>query len=133
MSPGAVYVHFASKQALLLAVYEEGVERILRAVEAAVTSVADPWLALEAAVATHLRTILDGSDYAKVMTQVLPRDVDGIAAELRALRARYEGRFGEIVSDLRLPRAIDERLFRLMLLGAMNWSPVWYRAECGDV
>jgi AcrR family transcriptional regulator len=35
MTAGAIYFHVASKQALLLAVYEEGIQRILDRVEAA--------------------------------------------------------------------------------------------------
>jgi AcrR family transcriptional regulator len=133
MTPGAIYVHFPSKQALLLAVYEEGVRRASRAVDAAVASVRDPWSRLEAAVVAHLETILDGSDYAKVITQVLPEDVPDFADELRALRDGYEERIADLVRDLRLPKRVDRRLFRLMLLGAVNWMPVWYRPECGGV
>jgi TetR/AcrR family transcriptional regulator, cholesterol catabolism regulator len=36
MTPGAIYFHVPNKQALLLAVYEEGVQRILDHVETAV-------------------------------------------------------------------------------------------------
>lgn len=133
MTPGAIYVHFPSKQALLLAVYEEGVRRALRAVDAAVAPASDPWARLEAAVIAHLETILDGSDYAKVITQVLPDDVPDYADELRALRDGYEARIAGLVRDLRLPKRVDRRLFRLMLLSAINWVPVWYHPESGSV
>jgi TetR/AcrR family transcriptional regulator, cholesterol catabolism regulator len=133
MTPGAIYVHFPSKQALLLAVYEEGVRRAVRAVDAAVASAREPWARLEAAVVAHLETILDGSDYAKVITHVLPDDVPDYAAELRALRDGYEARIADLVRALRLPKRIDRRLFRLMLLSAINWVPVWYRPDSGSV
>ncbi len=133
MTPGAIYVHFPSKDALLLAVYEEGVERVLRAVDAAASGANDPWARLEAVVAAHLTTIVDGGDYAKVMTQVLPSDVASVAHELRALRDRYERRIAALVDELELPPSVDARLFRLMLFGAMNWTPVWYDPESGDV
>ena len=42
MTPGALYFHVSSKQALLLAVYEEGVERIVAQVEAATEGAYDP-------------------------------------------------------------------------------------------
>jgi AcrR family transcriptional regulator len=127
MTPGAIYVHFPSKQALLLAVYGEGVRRATEAVDEAIARPADPWTRLEAAIAAHLRVVLDQSDYARVMTQVRPEHVDGVAGELRIMRERYEERFRALVADLGLPDAIDERLFRLLLLGALNWSPVWYK------
>ena len=126
MTPGAIYVHFASKDALLLAVYEEAVSRVLQAIDTAAAPALDPWGRLEAVVAAHLSTIVDGSDYAKVMTQVLPADVPAIAHDLRALRDRYERRIAILVDELDLPPSVDPRLFRLMLVGAMNWTPVWY-------
>ena len=48
MTPGAIYFHVASKQALLLAVYEEGVQRdFVDRVEAAVAAEREPWARLE--------------------------------------------------------------------------------------
>jgi TetR/AcrR family transcriptional regulator, cholesterol catabolism regulator len=133
MTPGAMYVHFPSKGALLLSVYEEGVRRALTAIDAASAAKSDPWDRLEAAVIAHLEIILDGSDYAKVMTTVLPEDVPDFAQDLRALRDGYENRIAALVRQLRLPKRVDARLFRLLLLGAINWMPVWYRAEKGSV
>ena len=94
---------------------------------------AEPWERLEAVVAAHLRTILDQSDYARVMTQVMPEHVEGVADELRALRERYEERFRALIPSLQLPTQTDLRLFRLLLLGAINWTPVWYRQGYGNV
>src|SRR6476661_9553899 len=48
MLPGSLYCHFATKEALLVAVYKEGVERIGAAVDAAVAKLSDPWARLEA-------------------------------------------------------------------------------------
>jgi AcrR family transcriptional regulator len=133
MTPGAIYVHFPSKQALLLAVYEEGVSRASAAVDEALEKPGDPWTRLEAVVAAHLRVILDQSDYARVMTQVMPDHVDGVADELRAMRERYEERFRTLIAGLGLASGMDQRLFRLLLLGALNWSTVWYKREHGTV
>jgi AcrR family transcriptional regulator len=133
MTPGAIYAHFPSKQALLLAVYELGVDRATEAVDEAVRLHPEPWARLEAVVAAHLRTILDQSDYARVMTQVMPEHVEGVAGELRAMRERYEERFRALIPSLQLPTQTDLRLFRLLLLGAINWTPVWYRPEQGNV
>jgi len=47
MTPGAIYFHVASKQALLLAVYEEGVQRLLDRVERAAAAEREPWARLE--------------------------------------------------------------------------------------
>ncbi|MDA8252544.1 MAG: TetR/AcrR family transcriptional regulator [Rhodospirillales bacterium] len=131
MTPGAIYFFVPTKQALLLAVYEEGVQRILQRVEAAVAGEARPWERLEKAVLAHLESVLDASAYARVVIRIVPGDVPEIAAAIIALRERYEDRFRRLFADIALPPRHDATLARLFLLGAINWTPVWYRAGGG--
>lgn len=130
MLPGSLYYHFAAKEDLLAAVYEAGVRQLVDAVYAAVSEERDPWARLEAACAAHLDTLLRSSDYAQVLVRVLPADVAGAAARLKALRADYERPFRELVAALPLPPQTDRAVLRLMLLGALNWSRFWF-AESG--
>lgn len=129
MTPGAVYFFVPTKQALLLAVYEEGVQRILDHVAAAVVDEADPWARLEKAVRAHLEAVLDASAYARVVVRVLPGDVPDVADAITRMRDRYEERFRRLLADIALPPRHDATLARLFLLGAINWTPVWYRAD----
>jgi AcrR family transcriptional regulator len=128
MLPGSLYYHFPTKEALLAAVYAEGVRRISEAVEAAIGGKRDPWERLEAACIAHLEALLQESDYAQVVIRVLPADAPTVAAELVRLRDDYERRWVELVQDLPLTRGVDRRSLRLMLLGALNWSQTWYRS-----
>jgi AcrR family transcriptional regulator len=129
MLPGSLYCHFATKEDLLVAVYLRGVEQIVAAVGAAVQRRADPWQRLEAACVAHLEAILRDDDYARVVVRVRPAEVGGASARLVELRDRYEALWNELVGALPLPRRTDRRWLRLMLLGALNWSPHWYRAD----
>ena len=117
MTPAAIYSHFTSKAELLVAVYAEGVGRIAAALDAALAA---PGRAgrLQAACAAHLETLLEGGDYAQVVLRVWPRDVPEAAAQLTRLRDDYEARFRRLLPDKHL---------RLLLLGAMNAAPGWYR------
>jgi AcrR family transcriptional regulator len=126
MHSGSVYYHFPSKHALLLAVYERGVERLAANIDAAVAVHDDAWSRLEAGVGAHLETLLDTSDYARVLFRVLPDDVPEIADKLTALRDRVERRFRALIDPLDLTAETDPKMLRFMLLGAMNWSQVWY-------
>ena len=86
MLPGSLYCHFETKEALLVAVYKEGVERIGAAVDAAVAPLDEPWARLEAACVAHLRSLLDQTDYSQVVIRVRPSDAPAVEAELVALR-----------------------------------------------
>ncbi|MGD0642679.1 MAG: TetR/AcrR family transcriptional regulator, partial [Roseiarcus sp.] len=121
MTPGAIYFHVPNKQALLLAVYEQGVQRILDRIEAATAGQTEPWARLESAVAAHLEAILDASAYARVVIRILPSDVPEISAELTKLRDRYEAKFRALFSRIDLPADRDRKLARLFVLGAINW------------
>ncbi|HEV7578756.1 MAG TPA: TetR/AcrR family transcriptional regulator [Caldimonas sp.] len=132
MLPGSLYCHFATKEALLAAVYKEGVERIGAAVDAAIAPLVDPWQRLEAACVAHLASLLDQTDYSQVVIRVRPSDAPAAAAELIALRDSYEKRFARLVAALPLARPTDRTMLRLMLVGALNWSQTWYRAGRGQ-
>lgn len=128
MLPGSVYYHFPSKHELLLAVYEQGVHRVVERVEQVLSSRRkNPWDRAEAVTIAHLETILDQSDYARVLISVVPDQVPEVADQLRKLRNTYEEHIREMIDDLPLPRGVDRHLLRLMLMGAVNWANIWYR------
>ena len=128
MLAGSMYYHFPSKNDLIAAVYEAGVAEIGAAVDEAVESKHDPWTRLEAACAAHLRSLLADSAHAAVMTADLRRLEPRLRRRLVTLRDGYEKRFVELVAALPLPNGLDRSLWRLHLLGALNWTPTWYRA-----
>jgi TetR/AcrR family transcriptional regulator, cholesterol catabolism regulator len=127
MLPGSLYCHFATKEALLVAVYVMGVQQITDAVLRAMARHEDPWDRLEAACVAHLEAILHDDDYAQVVVRVRPADVPVVDQSLIELRNQYEALFHGLIKELPLARSTDRRALRLMLMGALNWSQVWYR------
>ena len=126
MLPGSLYYHFAAKEDLLAAVYEEGVRRISARVSGAVGT------RFEAACIAHLEALLGESDYAQVVIRVRPSDVPAVAEHLVGLRNQYEQLFIDLVDALPLAADVDRRTLRLMLLGALNWTQTWYREGRDD-
>jgi AcrR family transcriptional regulator len=126
MLSGSIYYHFSSKEELLLAVYEEGLRHIAEQVDAAVAGRNTPWERLEAGCAAHLEALLELSDYTQVMIRVLPPEGGKVAERLLELRDQYESRFRELIDALDLPEGPDRRYLRLLLMGGLNWSHVWY-------
>jgi AcrR family transcriptional regulator len=131
MLPGSLYAHFANKEQLLLAVYAEGVRRIRAAVDQAVARESEPWARLTAACAAHLEALAARNAFAQVVVRVHPDDVPAARARLVALRRDYEAVFRGLIADLPLPADSDRRALRLLLLGALNWSPAWFSPRAG--
>lgn len=129
MLAGSMYYHFPSKNELIAAVYESGVAEIGAAVDAAVGRACTPWSRLEAACIAHLDSLLGDKAHAAVMTADLSRLDSRLRRRLVVMRDGYEKRFVELVAALSLPAAIDRTLWRLQLLGALNWTPTWYRPD----
>lgn len=124
---GSIYHHFAAKEDILAAAYAEGVDQIVAAVTAAAAAPRDPWIRLEAAAAAHLEQLLASTPYAALLTLDLRQLEPALVRRLAAERDRYERHLSAIVTTLDLPAGTNRRLVRLMLLGALNWSPTWYR------
>jgi AcrR family transcriptional regulator len=127
MLAGSMYYHFPSKNDLIAAVYEAGVAEIGAAVDEALEKARGPWPRLEAGCAAHLEALLADSAHAAVMTADLGRLERRLKRRLVTLRDGYEKRFVELVAALPLSATTDRSLWRLQLLGALNWTPTWYR------
>ncbi len=129
MLAGSMYYHFPSKNDLIAAVYERGVAEIGGAVDVALEGRQEPWERLEAACVAHLDSLLADRAHAAVMTADLSRLDPRLRRRLVKMRDGYERRFIGLVAALPLAPGIDRGLWRLQLLGALNWTPTWYRVD----
>ncbi|TXL73152.1 helix-turn-helix transcriptional regulator [Vineibacter terrae] len=127
MLAGSMYYHFASKDALIEELYALGVGQVTASVERALQDARGPWPRLEAACVGHLEALLAHSPFARVMTADLSHLPARLRRRLVAQRDAYEQLFVALIADLKLPDGADRRLLRLHVLGALNWTPTWYR------
>ena len=122
-----LYYYYRSKDHLIRAVHEAGVQRIRERVELACARQTDPWARVTAAAVAHLEAILDPDPFFRVVQMPLPR----ISTELRktviVLRDSYEDIQRRLVAELPLGSGVDRSLFRLGLMGMLNAVPNWYR------
>ncbi len=127
MKAGSMYYYFPSKADLLIALHEEGTRRISSAVNKAIEAELKPWERLEAAMAAHLEMLLDGGDYAQVVVRELALEENSIRVRLVPLRDSYEAKFANLIDSSPIREDVPRQYLRLMILGALNWSRVWYR------
>ena len=132
MLPGSLYYHFPSKEALLVEVYRKGVEELKMAAERAMAEETGPWARLEALCRAHLETVLSDSNYANVLIRVLPDDIPEAAESLRVVREDYEKLFRVAVDHLPLAQSTDRHVLRLMLIGSLNWTALWFNPQGRD-
>jgi AcrR family transcriptional regulator len=126
--PGSVYHYFPAKEDLFIAVHREGFRQLIACVEAAIQGEKDPWRRIELACAAHIEAAVGGNSIHKITgTGLFSIHEQGLQRRLKADREYYDRIFRKLVSDLELPRTLDLSLFRLALLGAVNWARVWYR------
>ena len=124
---GSIYHHFPSKEVLLHDAYRAGVERVICAHDAAIAGQSDAWNRLEAACEAHLQSLLADDPLARLLSLDLRPLPPELRSKLVAERDRYETRFAAVVGAIGIPAGADERTARMMLLGALNWTPVWYK------
>jgi hypothetical protein len=91
-------------------------------------STGDPWQALEVACAAHLSILLNGGDYARIVSPEFVRSFPpSMLPMLNAERDRYERHFEKLIAALPLDPRTDRWLFKVALFGSLNWSQTWYR------
>jgi AcrR family transcriptional regulator len=125
---GSVYHHFPSKEDLFVGIHREGFRQLVVASENAIKNEADSWGRLELACAVHIDSAVAGDAIARITAVGLfAIHEDRLQKRLEKDRKKYDQIFRQLVADLDLPRTTNRSIFRLALLGAMNWALVWYR------
>lgn len=127
VQPASVYYHYPSKEALLSAIVDRAANLVAERLSAAAVA-DDPWLRLEQACAAHLEVLLHGEGYVRILAMEIPsRRTGELQDALVRTRDSYEDIFRGLVGDLPLRPDVDRRYLRLALLGAINWTLIWYR------
>jgi AcrR family transcriptional regulator len=124
LKTGSVYFHFASKDHLIEAMFEEGLLATLAYLDrdmAAIPNDAGPAKRLGAAIRAHATAVRELRDYT-VAVLMPSNDAEGETA--RKLRRTYVSQWTRLIADAQdggvLPAGFDPRLLRDLIFGALN-------------
>jgi len=130
LQSGSWVYHFKTKQDILAAVMEEGLQQALARIEAIARRELPPREHFRELVRTHLDTLLGpGQDFIPVLLYDW-RALDEAGRErVVALQKRYEQVWDDVIRRLQRSGdwAMPTRVDRLLMFGALNWIVQWYR------
>ena len=130
LQSGSWVYHFKTKQDILAAVMEEGLQRALERIEAISREQLSPREHFRALLRAHLDTILaPGQDFIPVLLYEWRALARKSRPRVVALQRRYEAVWDEVIAQLQRSGewAQPTRIDRLLMFGALNWMAHWYR------
>jgi len=131
MAPGALYYYFESKEDLLYGCQILSLQRLLKSARRIAGDDAAPHEKLRRLVRAHLGHILDelGGSFAHIEFHALPEPLLGDVVSKRDAYERVVRKILREGIDRGVFRAMDVKLAALALLGALNWTVVWWKPE----
>lgn len=134
MRSGSPFYHFKSKQDMLRAVIEEGMQQALAAMQQAAAQPLPVRDRFRTMVRAHLATILErGADYIPVLLYEWRSLSPESRAQVIEVKDRYEAIWQDGLRELKQAGLLrdDGKLARLFMFGALNWVAQWYRPDGG--
>ncbi|MBX3160672.1 MAG: TetR family transcriptional regulator [Deltaproteobacteria bacterium] len=133
LTKAGLYHHIRTKEALLLAIMDYGMDLFEEMVLAKVGDIADPVARLRECMARNLALVTH--DPSKEVTIILHEHQTLTGAAQRQINARkkryvrfLEGSFREAIDRGQI-RAVDPKIAAFSFLGTVLWTYKWYRAD----
>ena len=130
LQSGSWVYHFKTKQDILAAVMEEGLQQALARIEAIDRQPASARERFRALLRTHLDTLLGpGQDFIPVLLYEWRSLGPEARPRIIELQRRYEAVWDRVIEELERSGewAGPTRIDRLLMFGALNWMAHWYR------
>ncbi|MBK7858494.1 MAG: TetR family transcriptional regulator [Archangiaceae bacterium] len=131
MLPGSLHYRFASKDDVLIALIDRGIDQAIDVVQREIAKVEDPIERLRVGIGKYLELLLEGDDALFVMLYDW-RSLPPTAREgLDRARNRYEAFWDALLIDAystgKSRPVVDLALVRQFGFGAASWVATWYR------
>ena len=137
---GSLYYHFDSKEDLVAAVLDRGIEVVLDAVHASIQELpadAPAGQLLGIAIREHLRTFHAYGDFTSANVRIFGQVPDSVRETNLPIRKQYDefwhGLLQRAEQSGGLRKGLDFDATRLLLIGAMNATLEWFDPNRGDI
>lgn len=134
LKAGSIYYHYKSKDELISAVLDLGINAVISSVKQALKSLpmeASGRQRVETAIRAHLSAIIEIGDYTLATRRVSGQVPEAIRARNMDQRNAYANLWQDILLDAQkrgeLRSEASMTLARLFILGALNWTVEWFK------
>lgn len=134
----AIYYYFDSRDDVVQEVVQVGLRRVMAHVErslAAMPADASGMDRILAAVTAHLEVVLRDSAYAAAAIRnaaQLPSSIREVQlVDQRRYGALWRSLIDDAIASGEIDTRLDPRAARMLVIGALNWAPEWWREERG--
>lgn len=134
LKAGSIYYHYKSKDDLISAVLDIGINAVMDTVQDALKALpaeASGRQRIETAIHAHLSAIIDIGDYTLATRRVFGQVPEGIRAKNMRLRNSYGSMWQDILVEAQekgeFRADANITLARLFILGALNWTVEWFK------
>lgn len=131
LQKASLYHHISSKQEILLALLDRGIDMLLERIHAIVSLDMPAEEKIAPAIQAYLETLTEHGDLAAVLLFEY-RSLDDVLRDRHILRRdEVEALWRQLIQDgidLGVFSCLDPDLAARYLLGVMNWTVTWYRS-----
>ncbi len=133
---GSIYYHFKSKDELIGAVLDFGINALQHSVNKAISELpksASPRTRIETAINAHVSAIIKFGDYTLAMRRVFGQVPASVWRKHVKLREEYGDFWNKLLENAQkqggIRKDIDLTIARLFLLGGLNWTVEWFKPK----
>lgn len=134
LKAGSIYYHYKSKDDLISAVLDLGINSVISRVKQALQRLpedASGRKRVETAIHAHVSAIIENGDYTLATRRVSGQVPEAIRAHNLELRNSYATLWQDILLDAQkrgeFRSDASMTLARLFILGALNWTVEWFK------
>lgn len=133
---GSLYAHIDGKESLLLEIIEQGIAEYIDEATQALAGTDGSDARLRALIRAHLDVVARGPRTTKIVFHQWRYLGEQNRSHVRKRRDEYEELFVEVVQagvdDGSFAADLEVRTAVRSILGALNWTPEWLRADGAD-